>query len=86
MKRTKRALALSISAILFAGALVGCVAEGGYDAPPMPRPVGGDIPPVQGQAFAPAQFIQWFYEEAPWRTPINRTPANNFVGGFVEES
>ena len=88
MKKTKL-LTFFIAAVAFV--FVGC----GEQAP---APEDVAIAPVDTTAAAvtPVElgedahfaslFTQWFYQEAPWRTPTNRTPANDFVGGFVEES
>lgn len=45
--------------------------------------VGGSTPvgAVDGR-----DFLNWIYEEGTWRAPANRSPVNDFIGGFITDA
>ena len=34
--------------------------------------------------FDARQFLTWYYEEGPWRSPVNRMAVNNWITGFSD--
>ena len=76
MKKAK-IIGLCAAAAIALGALTACTvaqAQGARE--------GG----AAARAFDASQFPAWFYEAANWRAPVNRTPDNDFVGGFIEDA
>jgi len=40
---------------------------------------------ARAQGFDARQFLTWYYEEGPWRSPVNRTEPTGWVTGFSED-
>ncbi|MCL2381503.1 MAG: FMN-binding protein [Treponema sp.] len=71
--RKTRIIALCAALAITAGVFTACraaLAQGGFDR--------------GAQAFDARQFLTWYYEEGPWRSPVNRWGPSNWVTGFSE--
>lgn len=47
--------------------------------------IAGCATPVDGGGGIGREFLTWYYEEAPWRSPMNRTEPRDWITGFSED-